>query len=64
MSGDASQKATSRPRCIGFGEREGICENDAGGPPRDNPIWCGECDKARIEYLSGQFVKLSENLRG
>lgn len=53
----------ARKRCIGFGEREGVCENDAGGPPRDNPVWCGECDTARIEYLSGQFKKIEEGFR-
>lgn len=46
--------------CIGFGEFEGRCENDAGGPPRDNPIWCGRCDTLRIEHISAQFKKIEE----
>lgn len=59
-----SEGLRSTPRCVGFGEREAVCENPAGGPPRDNPIWCGECDTARIAYLNGQFQKVEEGLRG
>lgn len=55
--------AATRPRCIGFGEREGKCENLAGGAPRDNPIWCGECDVLRIEHLSSQFELLGSRFR-
>jgi hypothetical protein len=50
-------------RCVGFGEREGVCRNDAGGPPHDNPIWCGECDVIRRAYLDGQFTKIEGGVR-
>jgi hypothetical protein len=60
---EARSAAHTTPRCIGFGEREGVCENPAGGPPRDNPIWCGECDTARIEHISAQFQKIKEGFR-
>jgi hypothetical protein len=63
-SSPSDSAATVERRCIGFGEREGVCENAAGGPPRDNPIWCGECDTARIEHISAQFQKIEEGFRG
>lgn len=56
-----TDRSHAAKRCIGFGEREGVCRNEAGGPPRDNPIWCGECDTARIAYISGQFKKIEAN---
>jgi hypothetical protein len=57
------EQHTGTVACIGFGEREGTCEHDAGGPPRDNPIWCGECDTARIEHISSQLERIAATFR-
>jgi hypothetical protein len=48
-------------RCIGFGEREGGCKNEAGTPWTH--LWCSQCDEERRAYLTGQFEALSEMFR-
>lgn len=45
-------------RCIGFAEREGLCENEAGTPW--TPLWCTECDEARRAHLQRQLEELSD----
>ena len=42
--------------CIGFGEREGVCTNEAGTPW--TPLWCDECDEQRRAHISAQFEKM------
>lgn len=49
------------PRCIGFGEREGICENTAAA--RDPYLWCDECERARRGHLNNQFAEISALMR-
>ena len=47
----------SRKRiCIGFGEYEGKCQNEADTPW--TPYWCSRCDKLRQRYISDQLDKL------
>lgn len=48
--------------CIGFGDKEGKCENKAGG--RWSPHWCPECDKARVTHIGEQFVKIAAKAAG
>lgn len=39
--------------CIGFGEREGKCENEAGTPWTD--LWCLPCDEARRAHITNRL---------
>jgi hypothetical protein len=43
-------------KCIGFGEFEGKCGNDAG--TAWTPYWCLRCDRLRRAHISAQFEKL------
>lgn len=45
-------------RCIGFGEREGKCENPAG--TKWGPLWCEECDTQRLTHIDAQMQRISE----
>ncbi len=40
-------------RCLGFGENEGKCENEAGST--HSPYWCQECDEKRRAHISAQM---------
>lgn len=44
-------------RCIGYGEREGVCENVAGTPW--TPLWCTPCDEERRATISRQLAEIS-----
>jgi len=46
-------------KCIGFGEFEGHCQNEAGGRmlPKSK-YWCDRCEKLRREHISNQFDNL------
>lgn len=46
-------------KCIGFGETEGECENEAG--TAWSPIWCHDCNRARLDHVSGQMRKVEES---
>jgi len=46
-------ETTSDKVCIGFGEREGVCENIAGTPW--TPLWCTECDEQRRSHITEQM---------
>ena len=42
--------------CIGFGEREGKCENPAGTPW--TPLWCSACDEERRAHITAQLERV------
>lgn len=44
-------------RCIGFGEHEDVCENEAGAT--HSPIWCQRCDTLRLAHLNERFAAMS-----
>ena len=43
--------------CIGFGEREGVCEKSAGTPW--TPLWCAECDQERRDSITASMAKIT-----
>lgn len=52
-------------RCIGWGEFESKCNNQAGhhdepGLPC-NPIWCKRCDILRTVYIEEQLTKMTKD---
>ena len=47
--------------CIGFGEREGCCDNEAGTPWTD--LWCPECDEKRRAHVTAQMGDILAALR-
>lgn len=44
-------------RCLGFGEREDVCDNEAGST--HSHLWCQECDDARRAHITAQMEKIS-----
>jgi hypothetical protein len=55
-------KAEVRERtCIGFGERDGTCTNPA--MKREPRLWCDDCEKDRMAYLSRQFESITNIFR-
>jgi len=47
-------------QCIGFGDKEGKCNNPAG--TKWSPYWCEECNKARLEHISKRFEEIAIRL--
>ena len=45
-------------RCLGWGETEGWCTNDADS--RRTPYWCQSCDDQRCEYIGHNLRALAE----
>jgi hypothetical protein len=43
-------------KCIGYGEKEGKCTNEAGTPW--TPHWCKECDQVRRDTITKQLQGL------
>jgi hypothetical protein len=43
--------------CIGYGEREGVCENEAGTPW--TRLWCLPCDEERRAALTRQMAEIT-----
>lgn len=48
-------------KCIGFGEFQGKCENDAGSTI-NSPYWCQRCDDLRCNHITNQMEALSKKL--
>lgn len=46
------------PRCIGFGDLEGRCENPADA--NDTRLWCMRCENARRAHISAQMEKIAQ----
>lgn len=46
--------------CIGFGDREGTCTNEAGTPW--TPLWCPECDENRRASIRAQLKDIAASL--
>lgn len=42
-------------RCIGFGDREDVCENEATTPAG---IWCVPCEEDRRETIAEQLERV------
>lgn len=47
-------------RCLGFGEFEGICENEPGTPW--TPHWCPRCDELRKDHITNQLAQISQRM--
>ena len=45
-------------KCIGFGEFEGKCLNEAG--TKWSPYWCERCNALRFEHIDKRFAKLGK----
>lgn len=45
--------------CIGFGAKEGVCENEAGTPW--TPLWCSECDQERLDSISASLAEITKS---
>ena len=43
-------------RCIGFGEFEGKCANEAG--TKWTPYWCERCDQLRMAHISKSLEEI------
>jgi hypothetical protein len=43
-------------RCIGFGEHEGSCDNEAGSTHSDH--WCQRCDELRRAHITARLEDL------
>lgn len=48
-------------KCIGFGEKEGTCQNMAG--TKWSPYWCAECNEKRMEHIDRQFKIILHDMR-
>ena len=49
-------------KCIGFGEFEGKCTNEAGNEYSQKSLWCSRCNKLRIEHISKQFEEIKKKM--
>ena len=51
-------------KCIGFGEYEGKCANEAGKAfniaDGEHSYWCPRCEKLRQKYVEKQFKKIDQ----
>lgn len=45
-------------RCIGYGEREGRCESEAGTPWTH--LWCMACDEERRVTITKQMEEIRD----
>lgn len=50
-------KKVVRRRCVGYGEHEGVCVNDAG--TLWTPYWCPQCDEQRRAHITKQLESLT-----
>lgn len=48
-------------RCIGFGQHEGNCENEAG--TERTAHWCQRCDDMRIDHISKRFDEMEKRMK-
>ena len=55
-------KETKKRVCIGFGEYEGKCQNEAGTPW--TPYWCPRCDELRRKHISDQLDAMEKKMMG
>jgi len=46
-------------KCIGYGEFEGKCDNEAGTPW--TPYWCLRCDKIRRATITKQLEDIRDS---
>lgn len=46
-------------KCLGYGESEGVCENEAGTPW--TPLWCLPCDEERRSRITASFERILTN---
>lgn len=51
----------TKRKCLGYGEAEGRCTNEAGTPW--TPYWCPSCDELRRATITAQLEALSETHR-
>lgn len=47
-------------RCLGFGEFEGKCQNEAGTSA--SPFWCPRCDGLRRDHISKQLDEINSKI--
>jgi hypothetical protein len=48
-------------RCIGFGEFEDACENEAGDSPWSK-LWCLRCDRLRLAHITDRMESNTKSL--
>jgi hypothetical protein len=55
-------------KCIGYGEFENKCPNDAAPKGsyswKRGPFWCERCNNMRIDTISKQFNEISKRFTG
>ena len=49
-------------KCIGFGDNQNKCNNNAGKDLR-GPLWCKECNDKRIAHIDKQLKILHKNFQ-
>lgn len=47
-------------RCVGFGEFERKCTNEAG--TAWTPYWCERCDKMRRDHITKQLKEIAKHV--
>ena len=47
-------------KCIGYGEKEGTCNNQADTPW--GPYWCEKCNQARMKNIVKRFGGIGKDL--
>jgi len=48
---------TRKVLCIGWGDREGVCENEAG--TTWTRLWCSDCDERRRAHITAEMEKVT-----
>jgi len=46
-----------KPKCIGFGDKEGKCNNPAG--TKWSPHWCEECNRKRLDHITNRLEEMN-----
>jgi hypothetical protein len=49
-------------KCLGYGDREGKCDQEAGTPW--TPYWCPACDKVRREAITASLEAMAPEVPG
>ena len=47
-------------RCIGYGDTEGLCKNQAEKTQTNGGVWCKECNKRRLAAIEKQFADMMD----
>ena len=47
-------------KCLGYGETEGKCKNQAVKTKTNGGFWCKKCNQARLAAIDKQFAAMME----